>query len=104
MTDAPKDPPSLPDQFEGSKMRTDHDDHDDDQAPSDTPPAIDQPKENLIHFNPWRDFNDAVSQVDAMCGCRGGPQSPNRGPDGSKDERQMVDGVRGQRQSFRNSR
>jgi len=44
-------------------MSNDHDDH---HAPSDTPPPIDQPKENLIHFNPWRDFNDAVSQVDVF--------------------------------------
>jgi len=63
MTDTPKDPPSLPNQFEGSKMSIDHDDH---HAPSDTPPPIDQHKENLIHFNPWRDFNDAVSQVDVF--------------------------------------
>ncbi len=51
-------------------MSADHDDHDDHHAtsdtPSDTPPPIDQPKENLIHFNPWRDFNDAVSQVDVF--------------------------------------
>ena len=47
-------------------MSTDHDDQDDHHAPSDTPPPIDQPKENLIHFNPWRDFNDAVSQVDVF--------------------------------------
>ena len=63
MTDSPKDQPSLPNQFEGSKMSTDHDDH---HAPSDTPPPIDQHKENLIHFNPWRDFNDAVSLVDVF--------------------------------------
>ena len=59
-------------------MSTDHNDQDDQHAPSDTqsytqsdtlsdtPPPIDQPKENLIHFNPWRDFNDAVSQVDVF--------------------------------------
>ncbi|MDT8853832.1 AAA family ATPase [Paracoccaceae bacterium Fryx2] len=63
MSDTPKDPPRSQDQFEGSKMSNDHDDH---HAPSDTPPPIDQPKENLIHFNPWRDFNDAVSQVDVF--------------------------------------
>lgn len=32
----------------------------DDQSPPE------QTKENLIHFNPWRDFNDAVSQVDVF--------------------------------------
>ena len=35
-------------------MTTDHDDH---------RTAPDAPKENLIHFNPWRDFNDAASST-----------------------------------------
>ena len=29
-------------------------------------PTPDEPKENIAHFNPWRDFNDAVSQVDVF--------------------------------------
>ncbi|MFI0397043.1 AAA family ATPase [Paracoccus jiaweipingae] len=26
----------------------------------------DEPKENIVHFNPWRDFNDAVPQIDVF--------------------------------------
>ena len=49
MTDEPTDP-SDPDQ--NTAM------HDD------TTP--DTPKENIVHFNPWRDFNDAAPQVDVF--------------------------------------
>jgi hypothetical protein len=31
---------------------------------NDTTP--DAPKENLVHFNPWRDFNDAAPQIDVF--------------------------------------
>ncbi|WP_081962471.1 AAA family ATPase [Paracoccus sanguinis] len=26
----------------------------------------DEPKENIVHFNPWRDFNDAAPQIDVF--------------------------------------
>ena len=26
----------------------------------------DTPKENIVHFNPWRDFNDAAPQIDVF--------------------------------------
>ncbi|MEM0935200.1 MAG: AAA family ATPase [Pseudomonadota bacterium] len=44
MTDEPADP------GEDTSMR-------DDTVP-------DAPKENIVHFNPWRDFNDAAPQID----------------------------------------
>ena len=28
--------------------------------------APDEPKENIVHFNPWRDFNDAAPQIDVF--------------------------------------
>ena len=40
---------------------------DSDQEPAmrdDTTP--DEPKENIVHFNPWRDFNDAAPQIDVF--------------------------------------
>ena len=49
MTDEPTDP-SDPDQ--DTPMR-------DDTTP-------DMPKENIVHFNPWRDFNDAAPQIDVF--------------------------------------
>ncbi len=49
MTDQPDDP-SEPD--EKPAMR-------------DTTPA-DPAKENIVHFNPWRDFNDAAPQIDVF--------------------------------------
>ncbi|SFK96131.1 AAA family ATPase [Celeribacter marinus] len=39
--------------------------HDDPQTPSDGPES-ETPKENLVHFNPWRDFNDAAPQIDVF--------------------------------------
>ena len=39
--------------------------HDDPQTPSDDP-SSETPKENLVHFNPWRDFNDAAPQIDVF--------------------------------------
>jgi hypothetical protein len=49
MTDEPTDP-SDPDQ--DTPMR-------DDTTP-------DMPTENVVHFNPWRDFNDAAPQIDVF--------------------------------------
>ena len=49
MTDEPSDP-SDPDQ--DTPMR--------DDTTSDTP------AENIVHFNPWRDFNDAAPQIDVF--------------------------------------
>ena len=49
MTDEPTDP-SDPDQ--DTPMR-------DDTTP-------DTPTENIVHFNPWRDFNDAAPQIDVF--------------------------------------
>jgi hypothetical protein len=49
MTDEPTDP-SDPDQ--DTPMR-------DDTLP-------DGPEENIVHFNPWRDFNDAAPQIDVF--------------------------------------
>ncbi|MFU8778217.1 MAG: hypothetical protein ACNA7M_11180 [Roseovarius sp.] len=51
MSDAPQDPPEptkIPDTPKERAMTDDHDDR---------PTSSEPPKENLIHFNPWRDFN-----------------------------------------------
>ncbi|WP_426034875.1 AAA family ATPase [Cypionkella sp. TWP1-2-1b2] len=58
--DDPPDPPQMPDAPHAAKeaaMPTDHDDHQTRTEP---------PKENLVHFNPWRDFNDATPMVDVF--------------------------------------
>ncbi|SHF45194.1 AAA domain-containing protein [Ruegeria intermedia] len=47
MSDAPKDPPEPP---EDTHMRDDS--------------TTDRPEANLVHFNPWRDFNDAAPMLD----------------------------------------
>jgi hypothetical protein len=60
MNDAPEDPPDTSDPPEEPAMTTDHDDR---PTPPDTPAP---PPENLVHFNPWRDFNDAAPQVDVF--------------------------------------
>jgi hypothetical protein len=62
MTDAPNDPPDTPNDTEDATMSTNHDDP---QTPSDDP-SSETPKENLVHFNPWRDFNDAAPQIDVF--------------------------------------
>ncbi|MFZ7094203.1 AAA family ATPase [Primorskyibacter sp. 2E233] len=49
MTDEPSDPS---DSDQDTPMR-------DDTTP-------DEPKENIVHFNPWRDFNDAAPQIDVF--------------------------------------
>jgi len=44
---------------------TEPSDHDQEPAMrDDTTP--DEPKENIVHFNPWRDFNDAAPQIDVF--------------------------------------
>ncbi|MDN2582946.1 AAA family ATPase [Aquibium sp. ELW1220] len=53
MTDEPVDPADLQDAPKGPSANAD------DRKSEQTP-------ENLVHFNPWRDFNDAPSQVDAF--------------------------------------
>ncbi|REC54416.1 hypothetical protein DRV84_13855 [Rhodosalinus sediminis] len=60
MTDAPEDPPDTSATQEEPAMTTDHDDN---PAPPE-PPA--PGPENLVHFNPWRDFNDAAPQIDVF--------------------------------------
>ncbi|MFP7572348.1 AAA family ATPase [Marivita sp. S2033] len=55
MTDEPTDP-SNPEQ--DPTMR-------DDTTPG-APTTHDAPKENIVHFNPWRDFNDAAPQIDVF--------------------------------------
>ena len=62
MTDTPEDPPDTPQDTEDATMSTDHDDP---QTPSDDT-SSETPKENLVHFNPWRDFNDAAPQIDVF--------------------------------------
>ena len=59
MTDAPKDPPDTDHQKEKAEIA-----HDDRTEGNDK--AQDAPKENLVHFNPWRDFNDAAPQIDVF--------------------------------------
>lgn len=54
MTDAPMDPPPPPETPEDTAMT-----HDPDHR-------AEPPKENLIHFNPWRDFNDAAPMEDVF--------------------------------------
>lgn len=66
-TVAPKDPPDIPNDTQDAPMSTDHDDPRiplDHKTPFEAP--SDPPKENLIHFNPWRDFNDAAPMVDVF--------------------------------------
>lgn len=41
-------------------------DHDEPKKPSADTEPLDPPKENLVHFNPWRDFNDAAPQIDVF--------------------------------------
>lgn len=57
MTDAPMDPPESDDPGKDAAMARDHDDR---------PETPEPPKENLIHFNPWRDFNDAAPMEDVF--------------------------------------
>ncbi len=55
VTDAPEDPPDTPAMPEDPAMTIDHDDRSEPPEP-----------ENLVHFNPWRDFNDAAPQIDVF--------------------------------------
>ena len=73
MTDPPHDPPDKPDPSVEAGMSSNHDDGQapsettpSETSPSDTTPPGNPPSENLIHFNPWRDFNDAAPQVDVF--------------------------------------
>ena len=59
MTDAPNDPPETDHQKEEADMAHDDRTEGNDKAP-------DAPMENLVHFNPWRDFNDAAPQIDVF--------------------------------------
>ena len=65
MTDAPKDPPDIDDYREEAEMAHDDDRKGDDHKTG-TASTPDAPKENLVHFNPWRDFNDAAPMVDVF--------------------------------------
>jgi len=56
----------LPDDPETPRISEDRPMRDDNTTDSPNVAPHDTPKENLIHFNPWRDFNDAVSQVDVF--------------------------------------
>jgi len=60
MTDAPEDPPDTSATQEQPAMTTDQDDN-----PAPPEPPTPGP-ENLVHFNPWRDFNDAAPQIDVF--------------------------------------
>ena len=60
MTNAPNDPPDTDNQKQEADMA-----HDDDRKEGNDN-APDAPKENLVHFNPWRDFNDAAPQIDVF--------------------------------------
>jgi hypothetical protein len=61
MNDAPKDPPDTSNTPEDPIMSTEPE-----NPARDTPTPSATPPQNLVHFNPWRDFNDAVSQVDVF--------------------------------------
>lgn len=56
MSDAPKYPPDTP---EDTIMSNEPE-----KPTQDTPLPPAEPLQNLVHFNPWRDFNDAVPQID----------------------------------------
>ena len=61
MTDSPNDPPDTFDMSEDTIMSNEPE-----KPAQDTPvqPAV--PLQNLVHFNPWRDFNDAAPLVDVF--------------------------------------
>jgi hypothetical protein len=56
MSDAPKNPPDTP---EDTIMSNEPE-----KPAQDTPLPSAAPLQNLVHFNPWRDFNDAAPQID----------------------------------------
>lgn len=57
MSNAPVEPPDPPQTLEDTPMTAGHEDR------SDTPDAS---TGNLVHFNPWRDFNDAAPMADVF--------------------------------------
>ncbi|PWG15790.1 AAA family ATPase [Salibaculum griseiflavum] len=62
MTDAPDDPPETDDTRKEADMAKDDDSPNESNMDSDES----APEENLVHFNPWRDFNDAAPQIDVF--------------------------------------
>lgn len=62
MSDTPEDPPETGDMRKEADMAQD----DDRQNESDKDCDEGAPKENLVHFNPWRDFNDAAPEIDVF--------------------------------------
>jgi hypothetical protein len=56
----------LPDDPETPRISEDRPMRDDNATDSTNVAPEDAPRENIVHFNPWRDFNDAVSQVDVF--------------------------------------
>lgn len=57
MSNAPVEPPDPPQTLEDAPMTADHEDR---SAPPDASTG------NLVHFNPWRDFNDAAPMADVF--------------------------------------
>ncbi len=57
MSNAPVEPPDPPQTLEDASMTADHEDR---SAPPDASTG------NLVHFNPWRDFNDAAPMTDVF--------------------------------------
>jgi hypothetical protein len=56
----------LPDDPETPRISEDRPMRDDNTTDSTSVAPEDASRENIVHFNPWRDFNDAVSQVDVF--------------------------------------
>ncbi|WP_245823309.1 AAA family ATPase [Antarctobacter heliothermus] len=63
MSDDVPDDPTTPRLHEARTMSDDTTTDTSTDSANVTPQA---PKENLVHFNPWRDFNDAPSQIDVF--------------------------------------
>jgi hypothetical protein len=65
MNEPPENPPDKNDAREEAGMAQDDDRADEDRK-EETEDRSDTPRENLVHFNPWRDFNDAAPQIDVF--------------------------------------
>jgi hypothetical protein len=65
MNEPPENPPDKNDAREEAGMGQDDDRADEDRK-EETEDRSDTPRENLVHFNPWRDFNDAAPQIDVF--------------------------------------
>ncbi|WP_238928924.1 AAA family ATPase [Alexandriicola marinus] len=50
----------------GPRKMTDEPAAPDEDTPMRDDTTPDEPKENIVHFNPWRDFNDAAPQIDVF--------------------------------------